>query len=161
MLLLCSNIYGQSFHLFSTSGGTGSSHVNFLLHTSLKMIFPVIVKNATQPSTSYSELMVDVIFLLVRISCSLMQGVKSNSRVSVDFFHDIPSILVLSSALTGISFNSSRMSSNSNALTLECHLYSVNPVSAKICIASTLNLRKLSMLSPPPHFECHLRRYPF
>ena len=93
VFLPCCNIYNQFFHLLSTSRETGSSHINFMLHTSLKINFPVIIIDATQPSTSYSELMVDIIFLLVRISYSLMQGVKSNSRVPVNLFHDIPSIM--------------------------------------------------------------------
>ena len=111
------------------------------------MNFPVIVMGATQPSTSYSELMVSIIFLFVRISYSLMQGVKFNSRVSVNLFHDIPSIFVLSLALTDISFNSSCTSSNSNTLTLKCYLCNVNPASVMICVASTLNLYKLLVLS--------------
>ena len=150
MFLLCSNIYVLSFYLFSTSHETGSSHVNFLLHTSLKISFPVIVIGAAQPSTSYSELMVDIVFLLVSILYSLMQGVKFNSRVSSDLFQDIPSTFVLYLVLTDISFNSSCTSSNSSALTLECHLYKVNPASAMIHTASTLKCRKLLMLSPPP-----------
>ena len=115
------------------------------------MSFPVIVIGATPPSISYSELMVDIIFLLVRISYSLMQGVKSNSGLLVDLFHDIPGIFVLSLALTDVSLNYSCAKSNSNALALECHLYKANPASAMICITSTLNLCKLSMLSPLPN----------
>ena len=59
------------------------------------MSYPVIVLGATQPSTSYSELKGDIIFLFVRISYSLMQDVKSISRISVDLFHDIPSIFAI------------------------------------------------------------------
>ena len=102
------------------------------------MSFLVIVVGSTQLSISYSELMADMIFLLVRILYSLTQGVKSNSRVFVDLLHDIPSIYVLSSTLADISFNSSCTPSTSNAVTLECHLLNVNLASFMVCVASIL-----------------------
>ena len=79
MFLLCSNIYVRSLHLFSTRQVEQVNPIKLLLHTSLKMNFPVIDIVATQQSTWYSELMVDIIFLLVRI-CFLTQGVKSNPK---------------------------------------------------------------------------------
>ena len=62
----------------------------------------VIVIGATKPSTSYIELMVDIIFFLVRI---LDAGCESDSRVSIDLFDDIASIFVLRLSLTDISFD--------------------------------------------------------
>ena len=101
------------------------------------MSFLVIVVGSTQ-LLSYSELMADMIFLLVRISYSLTQGVRSNSRVFADLLHDIPNIYELSSTLADISFNSSCTPSTSNAVTLECHLLNVNLASFMVCVASIL-----------------------
>ena len=83
-----------------------------------------------------------------------MKGVKSNSRLLIDLFHDIPSIFVLSLDLTDVSFDSSCTSSYSNTLVLEFHLYNANPASAMICVTSTLSFCKLSMLSH--YLGCHL-----